>query len=186
MNCIYIMDEKNYLEAFEKRVKKALLLPFPEMGGCFLETEDLMEQWERLKQEYVADAIMQITDYPEVSVAWAAYLGMAIAELWDRGDEEYKQVCYTDFYGSQGFDDMDDYIVTHYLRYSLESDEAREYTKIYQMCGRIATNCIRREQIPPQSPLAYHCFIVVCRLMFTLGASLRLKHLGYALHRVDL
>lgn len=180
------MNEEKYLEAFENRVKEALLLPFPELGGRFLETDDVMEQWERMKHEYVSDAVMQIADYPEVSVAWAAYLGMAIAELWDKGDDGYKQVSYTDFYGSQGFDNLDDYIVTQYLGHSLASDQAKEYTNTYRMCGRIATNCIRREQIPPHSPLAYHCFVIVCKLMFTLGASLRLKHLGYALHKVDL
>ena len=66
------------------------------------------------------------------------------------------------------------------------SKEAQKYVALYRTCARIATSSIRREQIPPQSPLAYHCFVRVCKLMFCLGVSVRLKHLGYSLQKVDL
>ena len=33
--------------------------------------------------EYVADAVEQIRDYPVVSVAWEAYLGLGVAFCWD-------------------------------------------------------------------------------------------------------
>ena len=78
------MEEKDYLESFEMRVKSAILLPVEDLDGDFMMTDDLLGQWERMQPEYIADAVTQIADYPEVSVAWAAYLGMAVAEGWDR------------------------------------------------------------------------------------------------------
>lgn len=180
------MEDKVYLEIFEARLKESILLPVNELQGDFIITDDILMQWERLQQDYIADAVTQIADYPEVSVAWAAYLGLAVAEGWDRDWEKLSQMPYSAFYGQQGFDDMDDNILVNHLRLKLDSKEAQGYVTIFRTCAKIATTSIRREQIPPQSPLAYHCFVIVCKLMFNLGASLRLKHLGYSLHKVDL
>ena len=180
------MEDKTFLETFETHIKEALLLPVPDLDGDFILTDDITQQWERMQQEYVADAVTQIADYPEVSVAWAAYLGLAVAEGWDRDWEKLAQTPYSDFYGQQGFDDMDDNILMNHLGLSLDSEEAQRYVSLFRTCAKIATTSIRREQIPPQSPLAYHCFVMVCKLMFNLGASLRLKHLGYSLQKVDL
>jgi hypothetical protein len=180
------IEEKTYLESFEARVKESVLLPVIELNGDFILTDDISSQWERMQQDYIADAVTQIADYPEVSVAWAAYLGLAVAEGWDRDWEKLSQSPYTSFYGQQGFDDMDDNILMNHLGLALDSDEAQRYVSLFRTCAKIVTNSIRREQIPPQSPLAYHCFVIVCRLMFNLGASLRLKHLGYSLQKVDL
>ena len=179
------MEDKVYLETLEQRIKEAILLPVPELGGQFMLVDDITDQWERLQQEYIADAVTQIADYPEVSVAWAAYLGLAVAEGWERDWELLQQTPYTAFYGQQGFDDMDDNILMNHLGLALDSPEAKQYVSLFRTCARIATTSIRREQIPPQSPLAYHCFVCVCKLMFSLGASIRLKHLGYALEKVE-
>jgi hypothetical protein len=180
------MEDKEYLNKFEQRLQEAILLPAPALGGKFMLVDDISVQWERFQHEYIADAVTQIADYPEVSVAWAAYLGLAVAEGWDRDWEKLSQSPYTSFYGQQGFDDMDDNILMNHLGLALDSDEAQRYVSLFRTCAKIVTSSIRREQIPPQSPLAYHCFVIVCRLMFNLGASLRLKHLGYSLQKVDL
>lgn len=180
------MQEQEYLLALEQRVRLALLQPVDELEGDFLLTDDLLEQWERLKHDYVAEAVTLVADYPEVSVAWAAYLGLAVAQGWDTDWEAIKQASLSDFYGEQGFDDMDDNILKNHLGLELNSQEAQSYVSLFRTCARIATTSLRREQIPPQSPLAYHSFVCVCKLMFSLGASLRLKQLGYALQRIDL
>ena len=180
------MEDKEYLNKFEQRLQEAILLPAPALGGKFMLVDDITAQWERFQHEYIADAVTQIADYPEVSVAWAAYLGLAVAEGWDRDGELLQQTPYAAFYGAQGFDDMDDNILQHHLGLALDSSEAQEYVNLFRTSARIATTSIRREQIPPQSPLAYHCFVIACRLMFCLGASIRLKHLGYTLEKVDI
>lgn len=181
-----MMEEQTYLDTFEARVKSAILLPVEDLEEDFILTDDITAQWERIEQEYIADAVIQIRDYPEVSVAWASYIGMAVAEGWDKDWDTISKTPYTAFYGEQGFDDMDDHIITHYLGLSLDCETTKKYVSLFQTCAKIATNCIRREQIPPQSPLAYHCFVRICKLMFALGASIRLKHLGYSLQKIDL
>ena len=85
------MEDKVYLETLEQRIQEAILLPVPELGGQFMLVDDITDQWERLQQEYIADAVTQIADYPEVSVAWAAYLGLAVAEGWERDWELLQQ-----------------------------------------------------------------------------------------------
>jgi hypothetical protein len=180
------MQEQDFLLAFEQRVKAAVLQPVGELDGDFMLTDDLLQQWERLQADYVAEAVHLVVEYPEVSVAWAAYLGLAIAQGWDMNWEMIQGTSLKDFYGEQGFDDMDDNILQNHLGLQLNSPEAQYYVNRFQACARMATTCLRREEIPPQSPLAYHCFVLVCKLMFSLGASLRLKHLGYALKRVDI
>ena len=105
------MEDKEYLKAFEQRLQEAIILPAPALGGKFMLVDDITAQWERFQHEYIADAVTQIADYPEVSVAWAAYLGLAVAEGWDRDWDLLQQTPYSAFYGAQGFDDMDDNIL---------------------------------------------------------------------------
>ena len=50
----------------------------------------------------LADAVPQIAEYPTVSVAWATYLGMAVAKLWDEDWIENCNTKYEQFYGDQG------------------------------------------------------------------------------------
>ena len=47
------MEEKDYLESFETRVKSAILLPVEDLDGDFMMTDDLLEQWHRMQQEYM-------------------------------------------------------------------------------------------------------------------------------------
>ena len=47
-------------------------------------TPDFEQTWERLAPGYMADAVREFNGYPEVVLAWAAYLGAAVACLWDR------------------------------------------------------------------------------------------------------
>jgi hypothetical protein len=151
-----------------------------------LATDDIDEHWKILAPEYMADAVPEVAKYPTVSVSWAAYLGLAVAYGWDSDWENFLKFPYRSYYGEQGFDDMDDNILMNHLNLTLDSKEAQKYVALYRTCARIATSSIRREQIPPQSPLAYHCFVRVCKLMFCLAISVRLKHLGYSLQKVDL
>ena len=91
------MEDKEYLKAFEQRLQEAIILPAPALGGKFMLVDDISAQWERFQHEYIADAVTQIADYPEVSVAWAAYLGLAVAEGWDRDWDLLQQTPYSAF-----------------------------------------------------------------------------------------
>ena len=93
---------------------------------------------------------------------------------------------YKDYYGSHGFDDMDEHIVQHVLGLSLDSKEAQDLESVIRSCAQTAVTLIRREQIEPQSPMAFHVFARAIKVMYRMGAALELKRLGYRFEHVEL
>lgn len=86
--------DTEYLNRFEERLQQELLrlcTDYHVLDGTLLATEDLDNRWHDLAPEYVADAVEQIRDYPVVSVAWAAYLGLGVAFCWDEDWEASAQ-----------------------------------------------------------------------------------------------
>lgn len=99
--------EKDFLNRFEEKLEQELLRLCTSYGmleKVLLTTDDINEKWQEIRPEYLADAVEQVQDYPTVSVAWAAYLGMALACGWDADCEVYSKASYQAFYGEQGFD----------------------------------------------------------------------------------
>lgn len=183
------MDDiiNDYLNKFEENLRVSLLRLATQRGalsGTLLETPDIEEFWDRIQAQYVADAVPQVASYPTVSVAWAAYLGMAVAQLWDADWEQFRESPYEQFYGSEGFDNMDDHIVRDLLMLPLESDEARQLVQVVQSLAQETVSTIRHEQIEPQSPMAYYAFVRACRVMFIMGEAIQLKRLGYKFEKV--
>lgn len=181
--------DTEYLNRFEERLQQELLrlcTDYHVLDGTLLATEDLDNRWHDLAPEYVADAVEQIRDYPVVSVAWAAYLGLGVAFCWDEDWEASAQATYQSYYGEQGFDDMDEHIVRDLLGLSLDGEEARQLEDIIRRCGQTTVGLIRHEQIEPQSPLAFHVFARACRTMFRIGVAIELKRLGYKFEKVEI
>lgn len=178
-----------FLNRFEEKMQNELLRICTMRGmlnGTLLATDDITGHWDVLAPEYVADAVGQIAEYPTVSVAWAGYLGLAIAHGWDANWEACVRTPYKDYYGSQGFDDMDEHIVQKIIGLSLDSKEAQDYEFVIRSCAQTAVTLIRREQIEPQSPMAFHVFARTVKVMFRIGAALELKRLGYKFEEMQL
>lgn len=181
--------EQEYLNRFENKLEQELLrlcTSYGMLDGVLLATDDIDAQWHELAPGYVADAVGQVQDYPTVSVAWAAYLGMGVACGWDADWNVYSKAPYTSYYGEQGFDDMDEHIVQKLLGLSLDSKEAQELEEMIRRCGQAAVSLIRYEQIEPQSPMAFHVFARTCKVLFRIGVAIELKRLGYKFEKVDL
>lgn len=86
-----------YLNNFEEKLQQELLhlcTNYGMLDGTLLAADDIDNRWHDLAPEYVADAVGQIRDYPVVSVAWAAYLGLGVAFGWDEDWEYYAQASY--------------------------------------------------------------------------------------------
>ncbi len=178
-----------FLNRFEEKIQNELLRVCTSrrmLGGTLLATDDVTAHWDVLAPEYVADAVGQIADYPTVSVAWAGYLGMAVAHGWDKNWQECLKTPYKAYYGAQGFDDMDEHIVRNVLGLSLDSKEAQDIEMVIRSCAQTAVTLIRREQIEPQSAMAFHVFARVIKVMYRVGAALELKRLGYKFEEVKL
>lgn len=180
---------KLYLDSFENRVNGELVRLFAAhkpVDGILPSSQDVEERWKVLAPEYMADAVPQISDYPVVSIAWAGYLGMAVANDWDTNWEMYNNRPYKEYYGACGFDDMDEHIVQNILGFSLDSKEAKEIEAMMRRLSQLALTLIRRENIEPQSRTAFYIYSKTVAIMFRLGASMELLRLGYVCKKVDL
>lgn len=178
----------SYLDNFEEKIRKSLLKIATDHGaleGKLLESDDMKEYWKKIEPNYMADAVPQIADYPNVSVAWATYLGMAVAYCWDTDWKTFSNAKYEQFYGDQGFDNMDDHIVKDILGIALDSDEAKSIVSLIQSLAYEAISLIRHEQIEPQSKMAFYAFARACNAMFAIGCALELKRLGYKFEKMQ-
>lgn len=178
----------DYLDKFEEGLVKSLLKyssDLKALEGKLLESEDINEYWQKIEANYVADAVGQIAEYPTVSVAWASYLGMAVAYCWDVDWQKYSKVEYEAFYGTEGFDNMDDHIVADILGEPLTSAEAQSRVRLVQSLAQHTVNAIRHEQIEPQSKMAFYVFARACKTMFRIGAAIELNKLGYKFEKIQ-
>lgn len=183
------MVNKVYLENFESRITDELLKLCKQYGvldGTLLSTDDIDARWNELAPEYMADAVPNIADYPTVAIAWAGYIGMAVAHQWDEDWTAHCKDEYKSYYGEQGFDDMDEHIVRDVIGFHLESREAVGIEEMMRRLGETALTLIRRERIEPQSPMAFHIYARVVKVMFRIGAAVELKRLGYKFEQVNL
>lgn len=180
--------DKEYLDSFEDKLQEELLrlcTSYNMLDGKLLATDDIDNQWNVLAPEYMADAVGQINEYPTVSVAWAAYLGLAIAYGWDTDWDFISKAAYQSFYGEQGFDDMDEHIVRDLLGIPLDSEEAQNLEGMIRRSAQTAVALIRAEQIEPQSPMAFYVFARAVKVLFRIGAAIELKRLGYKFEKVE-
>lgn len=184
-----IMELKEYLDNFEEKLQQEILrlcTNYKFLDGKLLATDDIGDYWQVLAPEYIADAVEQVQEYPTVSVAWAAYLGIAVAFGWDIDWSTISKAKYKDFYGEQGFDDMDEHLIRDVVGVSLDSEEAKNLEEMIRRCARKAIDLIRHEQIEPQSPVAFHVFTRAVRVMYRTGAAIQLKRMGYKFEKVNL
>ena len=149
-----------------------------------LSSPDIDEHWQKLGGDYIADAMPQIADYPTVAVAWASYLGMAVACGWDSDWSVCANMPYTAYYGNQGFDNMDDHIIKDNIGIGLDSPEAESLRELFRKCADATISLIRHEHIEPQSIAAYQVFVASCQEMYRIGAAVELFRLGYKFEKL--
>ncbi len=178
-----------YLDRFELKLEEELLTLCTSrkmLDGILLSTDDIDNHWKTLAPEYIADAVKEVPAYPVVSVAWAAYLGMAVAKGWDSDWTKCLATPYANYYGEHRFDDMDEHITRHILGLELDSPAASAIEDMLRMCGEKAVDLIRYEHIEPQSVMAFHVFARSAKAMFRIGAALQLFRMGYKFEKVKL
>jgi hypothetical protein len=154
------------------------------LAGQLLTTDDFDEKWSQIAPEYMADAVNEINEYPAVAIAWAAYVGMGVAVLWDTQWEIHATTpdTYRLLLNPRGFDAMDEYIMEEMLGISVDSPYFLKVEKFLRASADIALTMIRKEEIPPQSIEAYQLFSDCVTVFYRLGASMCLHGRGYAYH----
>lgn len=182
-------DESVYLDAFSQRLETNLLGICKEKGFAsdrMLESDDMDGKFSSCFAEgYFTDAIKEVNAYPEVSLAWAGFLGMGAAKLWDTDINAFNAVKYEDFKGQRGFDDMDEKILGEILGYGPGSREADSITDCLNCCATAALNMIRHENIEPSSARAYYVFARATESLYRIGVSVELHLLGYRMQNIN-
>ena len=121
------MEQNEYFDTFENNLITELLklcTSHKMLEGTLLASEDIDERWKEYAPEYMADAVPQVNAFPAAAIAWAGYVGMAVAHRWDEDWATYATEPYEKLHGAEGFDDMDENILQNILGLSLDSDEA--------------------------------------------------------------
>lgn len=181
------MDDSAYYDIFEDNVRDELLRLCTGAGmldGKLLHSDDVDLRWKDYAPDYLADAMPQIAEYPMVSVAWAGYVGMAVAKWWDLDWETYREKPYDSLHGKRGFDDMDERIVRVILGIKPDSEEASEIENVLRQCATTAIGFIRHENIEPQSKRAFYVFARCVKVLYEIGAAIELQRLGYRWQKV--
>lgn len=156
-------------------------LPVP-----ILSTDDIEEKWADLAPEYLADAAREYNTYPLSALAWASYIGMAVAKWWDTDWENNRYRTYMSLKGSRGFDNMDEHIITDILHYKLEGVEHNNIDAVLRQCATAANDRLRHESVEPGTVDAFYLFTRTVRVMYRIGAALGLAQLGYKMESTDL
>ena len=183
------MEEKEYFDQFEAKMQMELLKLCTSKGkleGTLLSSEDIDERWKEYAPHYMADSVSQINQYPAAAMAWAGYVGMAVAHRWDEDWTTYVNEPYEKLHGKEGFDDMDEHILQNILGLELESEAATAIEDTMRSCAHMAISLIRHEQIEAQSTKAFYVFARTTRAMFRIGAALELHRLGYKFEKANL
>ncbi len=183
------MENIQYFDEFESRLMEELLklcTSHKKLDGTLLASEDIDLKWKEYAPHYMADSVSQINTFPAAAIAWAGYVGMAVAHRWDSNWEQTRELAYESLHGPRGFDDMDEFITAKILGIPLESPEAESIEGIMRSCAHTAMNLIRREDTEAQTTKAFYLFARTARSLFRIGAALELKRLGYKFEKMQM
>lgn len=182
-------DNTDFYTIYEKKIEEQLIQLCTSKGflnGDLLIVEELEGKWDELAPDYLADAIPEFKDYPTVAIAWAGFLGIGMAVLWDATWEKYSdnKELYHIFSKPRGFDYMDEYILEDILNLTLDSNEAKSYGNIMRSCANMALKLMQKEQIEPLSSKAFYVFSRTLKIMFKIGVSISLSKLKYKYEKI--
>lgn len=167
------------LDNFEETLERGLYRLLLEAGLTAEEmsSPDIEEKWEEFIKDYVADAVVNINEYPEAALGFAAYLGMAVAFHWDADWEGHKNDTYSSYYGSRGFDNMDDHIEEDIL--ALTAERVSKLTSALRGCVDATLALLKHESFELQTEEGFYALVRCYSVFFRIGVSIELAALGY-------
>lgn len=173
------MADTERLDEFQQILENGLLKVCA-MSGLSVEmmtSPDVDDKWDQLLKGYASDAIDNFGKYPDAALGFAAYLGMAVANQWDKDWTHYKEKHYRSYYGDEGFDNMDDHITRDVLH--LNDGQIAELKRCILNCTQATLDLIRHEEIELQTEYGFYILVRCCTALFRIGESIELVRLGY-------
>lgn len=140
---------------------------------------DIEEQWAKIGEAYLPDAMREFTKYPTVALGWIMFVGMAVAKYWDEDWELYSKVenLYTYLRDRIDFDHMDDHILDNVLL--LDENEHKATSALVAECAARTYTLLIHQGFEPGTEAAFRGFIAAIHQMYLMGAAIQLKALGY-------
>ena len=181
------MPDVKALDRFEKILRDGLV-KICRSGGFLAEEKfqispDINEKWEKeYLQEYVGDAVHNFNFYPESTIALAGFLGMGVAHNWDLDWKAHCADRYQDYYGSRGFDDMDEHILGDVLH--LREDYAAALTDNMSSLAVATLSLIRHEGVEARTAEGFYILVRAYTVLYEIGAALELHRLGYKMVKI--
>ena len=181
------MIDTKYLDYYEKTLMDGLIKVCQGAGVLkgseLLSSADIDAKWEEYIKPYIEDAVGNFNQYPEAALGFAAFLGMAVAHNWDADWAAHKDDPYQSYYGSRGWDDLDEHTMWELLR--LTKDYGKQLSDALDSCALATLGLIRHEQIEAETELGFYVLSRSYTVMYKLGAALELERLGYKKVPVD-
>ncbi len=171
--------EKTLLQGLMKVCKGAGML-----GDELLSSPDIDAKWDEFIKDYIADAVREFNDYPEAAIAWPGFMGIAVAHRWDEDWTKYKDLKYTDLYGPNGWDDMDEGILHYVLGLDLGSEEARMIAKTLHSCALATLALIRHEGVEAQTARGFFVLSRSYSVLYRIGEAMELYRRQYSLNKI--
>lgn len=167
------LDLKDYLtglDLVDKRLPKC-----PDLDACR----------NQLLEAYLPDGVREFNAYPTVSLGWMMFLGMAWAEFWDKDWSRYaaEPQLYEQVRDVRGYDCMDEYILEEVLH--LDATLTDRVNRVVNECAARTLSNLRHADVEPGTPEAFHAYVDCLSELYTFGAAMHLKHLGYHMTLID-
>lgn len=145
---------------------------------------DVTDRWEAIGSSYIPDGAREFRDYPEASLGWMMYIGMAIAWLWDDEWAIYSQVedLYLYMRNKRGYDLLDEYILEDVLM--LHGKDADHLEEVVGECAARVHYMLLREQIEPATQEAFEAYVACLRQLYLFGMAMQLHRMGYHMERI--
>ena len=183
------MHNIEFYEQYEETLTSALVELCTSRGfltGQLYMIDELDEKWKEIAPYYMVDAVAEVNEFPSVAIAWAAYLGMGVASIWDTVWTEYRDIdnIYSVFRDPRGFDEMDEFVLEEMLSLELESEVAKNIEGVLRSCSQMAISMMRRAEIEPQTSASLYLLASTSKVLFRIGISIELKLLGYKYEKV--
>lgn len=165
------------MEPFEQLLHEELLRYLKSLGIIHSDINvcaEVEELWEMVARPYVPDAIRQWDTNHSVTttIGNMMYLGMAVAKLWQQGEEERckGEHFYENLRDRRGFTEIGRTVSEEVLLLTEEQDKATG--KLVGDCTERIFNLLKRQESKPATRNAFKGYLRCIRQMYLFGAAL--------------
>ena len=177
-----VQEDTRDLDRFEQLVEDGLVKVCSGAGllpAELVRNPDIDARWDAYIKDYIADAVVNFNEYPEAAIAWAGFLGLGVAWGWDADWQHNKDVPYRSWYGSRGWDDMDEHILRDILGLDLDGKEAKRISDCLLSCSTAVLGLLQHEGVETQTARGFYLLARTYTVLYRIGAGIELHRLGY-------